>query len=317
MLRAPYAEPMSSRRFRQLLVIVAAGFAVTVIVVVWGLVSDLPVLIAAGGLVLAAVVVALLIVTIVLLGRLLDGRDSAPNAVRALKRDVARVHRALGSEPGSLQARLRHDVLRDAQALRTLHDALPSDREHVPLTSYSALPATALLLTEYVRELPSGATIVELGSGATTLWLALAAQRRGGDVRVISLDTSAEWATVTRAALARNGVDALVDLRVAELAPVTTAAGDQNWYEEAGWRDLADIALLFVDGPPGSTGELARFPAIELLGARLAPGAIVVVDDADRDDEREIIRRWSELELPGGRLSPFEQRERTVSLRLG
>ena len=308
---------MSSRRTRQLRIVAVTGFSLGSLCVVLGVLLERPVLRVAGWLAIAAVGVVLLGIAIVLLQRLLARDEALASSLSDVRRDLAKAHRLLGSEPGSLQSRLRHDIIRDAQALRTLHDALPSDREHVPLTTYSALPTTALLLTEYVRDLPPGATVVELGSGATTLWLALAAQKRGGDVRLVSLDTSEEWAAVTRAALARNGVDALVDLRVAALSPVATSEGEQLWYDQAGWSDLTEIALLFVDGPPGTTGPLARFPAVELLGSRLAPQAIVVMDDADRTDEREIVRRWRELELPAGRLLPLEQRERTIALTLG
>ncbi len=301
---------------RPLLAIAMISSILGGIAVVIGLVASRPEWVVLGSLLVAAVVVGLLLLSITLLRRVLTHLDASKGSMKLVRKDLARVHRLLGSAPGSLQARLRHDVLRDAQALRTLNDALPSDADHVPLTSYSALPATALLLTEYVRELPSGSTIVELGSGATTLWLALAARRRGDDVRIVSLDTSAEWAAVTRRALERNGVDALVDLRVAELVPLSTAEGEQLWYEHAGYDDLQGIALLFVDGPPGATGPMARYPAVEVLGPRLARGAIVVIDDADRDDEQEMVKRWLQAELPGGQLRSLEQRERTVSLQL-
>jgi predicted O-methyltransferase YrrM len=308
---------MSSGRLRQLLTLAVVGLLVGVTIVVLGLAEAHPLIQTAGWLILVGVLAFLLALVIVLLRRALAHLEALNGSHGPVRKDLARVRTLLGSAPGSLQARLRHDVLRDAQALRVLHDALPSTGEHVPLTSYSALPATALMLTEYVRELPPGSTIVELGSGATTLWLALAVRRRGDDVRIVSLDTSAEWAAVTRRALERNGVDALVDLRVADLVPVSTIEGEQPWYAPSGWSDLHDIDLLFVDGPPGATAPLARFPAVELIGPRLAAGAIVVLDDTDRADEQEIVQRWLNADLTAGRPQPLEQRERTVSLRLG
>ena len=41
--------------------------------------------------------------------------------------------------------------------------------------------------------------------------------------------------------------------------------------------------------------ERSRYPALPALEPRLAPGAIVVLDDATRPGEREILERWSEL----------------------
>ena len=56
--------------------------------------------------------------------------------------------------------------------------------------------------------------------------------------------------------------------------------------------DLPGIDLLVVDGPPGTIGRLARYPALRQLRDRMNAAFTVLVDDADRDDEREMIRRW-------------------------
>ena len=58
-----------------------------------------------------------------------------------------------------------------------------------------------------------------------------------------------------------------------------------------------EIDLLLVDGPPGygEGMERSRYPALPALEPRLAPGAMVVLDDASRPGEREIIERWTEL----------------------
>ncbi|MBU1250006.1 MAG: class I SAM-dependent methyltransferase [Actinobacteria bacterium] len=238
------------------------------------------------------------------------------SAIREVRRQVSEVQGTLRPGPGGLRSALRHEVLRDTAALLTLHDMLPVTAEHVPLTSYSALPDTALMLAQQVRELPSGSTVVEVGCGATTLWLALAVQQRGGDVRIVSLEGSADYAEVTRLALERNGVATHVDVRVAALVATETRLGMQQWYDPARWSDLCDIDLLFVDGPAGGTGPMARFPVMELLSDRLAPGARIVVDDVHRDDEQELVKAWCERTVGCEQPREVERRERTVLLRL-
>jgi hypothetical protein len=54
------------------------------------------------------------------------------------------------------------------------------------------------------------------------------------------------------------------------------------------------IDLLLVDGPPAYAAghALARYPALPVLGDRLASGATVVLDDAERPGEQEVLRRW-------------------------
>lgn len=238
------------------------------------------------------------------------------SALRELRRDVSATRGSLRPGPGGLRSTLRQEVLRDTAALLTLHDMLPVSAEHVPLTSYSALPDTALLLVQQVRELPPGSTVVEVGCGATTLWLALAAQHRGGDIRIVSLEGSAEYAEVTRRALERNGVAEHVDIRVAALVPIETKLGSQQWYDPAEWSDLDGIDLLFIDGPAGGTGPMARYPVVEQFAERLARGARIVVDDVHRADEQEMVKAWCELLVDGKHPREAETRERTVLLRI-
>ncbi len=269
-------------------------------------------------LVVLANLLAILIYLLHATARVYDQIDRWNSEVGAkqVKSVLRTVERQLGSGPSSLEARLRHDVIRDTSALLTLHDLYPAPGEHVPLTSWSALPATALMLTEHVRELPADTTVLELGSGATTVWMALASRRREGDVRIVSLEASADFAEVTRTAVRRNGVDDLVDLRVAALDAVTTKHGEQQWYEAPSWSDVTGIGLLFIDGPPGGTGPHARYPAVELLADRLAPGAIVVIDDADRDDEKAMLADWLALDRGGRNPEIIEVRENATALRM-
>jgi hypothetical protein len=70
------------------------------------------------------------------------------------------------------------------------------------------------------------------------------------------------------------------------------------WYAADQCYDLHDIAMLLVDGPPGHTASCARDPALPLLRTRLAPGALVVLDDTNRADERRTLEHWQQL-VPG------------------
>src|SRR5690606_5423473 len=65
---------------------------------------------------------------------------------------------------------------------------------------------------------------------------------------------------------------------------------DDSWI----WYDIAKAALpkkptlITVDGPPGNTQELARFPAIPLLRDRITKNTTILLDDALRPDEKRI-----------------------------
>jgi hypothetical protein len=65
---------------------------------------------------------------------------------------------------------------------------------------------------------------------------------------------------------------------------------------------LAKIDLLVIDGPPSSTNPDARYPALTHLIPLLSPKATVVLDDADRDEEKKLAEAIAAA-LPGHSLT--------------
>jgi hypothetical protein len=65
------------------------------------------------------------------------------------------------------------------------------------------------------------------------------------------------------------------------------------WYPLALLDGVGRVDLLFVDGPPAATSALVREPAGPAVLDRLQDGAIVVLDDTNRSDERTIVDRWT------------------------
>ena len=49
--------------------------------------------------------------------------------------------------------------------------------------------------------------------------------------------------------------------------------------------------LVICDGPPSDTHG-GRYGVLPLLQARMAPAAIILLDDVDRAGEREVLARW-------------------------
>jgi len=143
-------------------------------------------------------------------------------------------------------------------------------------------------------------TVVELGAGASSLVCARALELNGGG-RLISYDQHAGFVRAVAGWLADEGVAA--DLRHAPLTRSVT-----GW--PGRWYALTDlpkqIDLLIIDGPPWTVHPLVR-GAAESLFDRLAPGGVILLDDAARPGERVIARRWRRSHpdiafdrLPGG-----------------
>jgi predicted O-methyltransferase YrrM len=119
----------------------------------------------------------------------------------------------------------------------------------------------------------------------STLVLAVSAPQ----ATVISIDNSAEYAGKTAKLLASHGITN-VDIRI---APLTPHASGVDWYDLSQIADVSAIDLLFIDGPPGSKNDRARHPALAECLAKLSPRAIVVIDDASRDGEKDMAQEFA------------------------
>jgi predicted O-methyltransferase YrrM len=177
------------------------------------------------------------------------------------------------------------------EALQNLSAVLPTS-EVLPATrGWAASPDLLMVLVDLViSERPS--LVVECGSGASTLWLALALRRFGIEGRVVALDHDPTFGGKTRDLLARHGVGDLAEVRDAPLEDFSLEGETYSWYSRRAWQDLTGIDLLFVDGPPATTGHQARYPALPLLAGSLSPAATAVLDDLVVPDMQKVLGRW-------------------------
>ena len=193
-----------------------------------------------------------------------------------------------------LEKELKKEIrqtFRQLEALQNLSAVLPAN-DVLPATRvWAASPDLLLVLVDLViAERPS--LVVECGSGASTLWLALAMRRFGIDGRIIALDHDPVFGDKTRGLLARHDVADLAEVRDAPLESFSLDGQTYSWYAKRAWEDLKGIDLLFVDGPPATTGHQARYPALPLLSGLLSPVATAVLDDLIVPDMQKVLRLW-------------------------
>lgn len=208
---------------------------------------------------------------------------------------------------------LKSDIVRELEALHQLRTMLDVVEATPVLDGWAMDPLAVLGLVQLVME-RKPARIVELGSGASTLWLALAL-RKLGQGHLVSFDHLEAFGNRTRRQLALHGVAAQAEVRVVKLVPVDHEGHALPWYDLGDGQGLEAIDLLIVDGPPGSVGPGARFPAMPAFASRLSDGARIVVDDANRADEIDMMRRWCELYPQLQERSPLGSRTRVFSWR--
>jgi hypothetical protein len=223
--------------------------------------------------------------------------DVLEQHTRRLRRQVVSRAEAATERVDALEKTItaqQADQLRQNQALVNLFSLVRIPGALPPLGGWAASPDLALLLVdEILRSRP--ATVVECGSGSSTLVMALTARQYDLPVRVVSLEHDESFALATRELLARHGVSEYAEVRHAPLRESSLPDHPAPWYDEDALRDVTDIGLLFVDGPPRSTGSLARLPAVPLLRERFAEQCTIILDDANRPDEQAIAERWTSL----------------------
>jgi predicted O-methyltransferase YrrM len=189
----------------------------------------------------------------------------------------------------------------------------------VPLPApapYQASPELLRWVVQLVSEQKPG-LILELGSGISTV-LAAYCLERAGQGRIISVDHEAVYCRATHDLLLQHGLQQRVRVIQAPLVPVESAGQRSGWYDprviRAALEDLSPVDLLVVDGPPGKDQPLARFPALPMLLEHLSPRAIILVDDARRPDEQEMVRRWVG-QVPGLKREDYQTEKGTIVLR--
>lgn len=152
------------------------------------------------------------------------------------------------------------------------------------LDARSALHLRAIVLKKKPK------SIVELGSGTSTVWLGYLCREVGA--KLVSIEHLESYYGKIEEQIELHGLSDVVDLRLGELIEQDVDGERFRWYSPSAFEDLHEIDVLLVDGPPSATGRLARFPALPLLAPRLNSGALVLLDDCDRPDEVAITKRW-------------------------
>ncbi|MGH9872015.1 MAG: hypothetical protein ACRD9S_06065 [Pyrinomonadaceae bacterium] len=126
--------------------------------------------------------------------------------------------------------------------------------------------------------------ILECGSGLTSILLGLFAGRRG--VEVWSLEHSREWQINLSDTLKRNRIE-----HVTVCAAQLRDYGDFSWYDAPLDHLPKLFSLIICDGPPGDC-KGGRYGLLPVFRQRLAPDALILLDDADRPGERDVLARW-------------------------
>ncbi len=164
-----------------------------------------------------------------------------------------------------------------------LHKDIPYTKD------WSAAADFIQIIVDYcLQEKPS--TVFECSSGLTTLMLARCCQinKQG---HVYSLENGEEYALKTRDFLSLHNLEEYASVIHAPLEEKIINGTAYSWYSTDN-IPAKNIDMLVIDGPPGFLQKNSRYPAMPLLTDKLAEHCVIFLDDAGREDEKEIIELW-------------------------
>ena len=197
----------------------------------------------------------------------------------------------VGVKRAAKQALLEQTLRRAVRKVAALPEGVAPSRELLAdlLTGWSNDGFAADL--DYLEEVARRAAtvegpVLECGSGLTTLLAGLLAGRRGFETW--SLEHHPEWHARVGAALEAHHVPRT---RLA-LAPLKSY-GDFSWYDPPLAEMPDSFQLVVCDGPPWTTPG-GRYGLLPVMRERLHAGSLILLDDANRPEEQEALRRWSD-----------------------
>ena len=142
---------------------------------------------------------------------------------------------------------------------------------------------------DYLQEVAKRAaevsgSVLECGSGLTTLVLGLIAGRRGIDIW--TLEHNPEWHARIDRVLRQHDIP-----RVRLTLNPLRSYGEYAWYDPPMNEMPREFHLVVCDGPPGTTRG-GRYGLLPVIGRHLRQGAIVLLDDTERMSEIDALDRW-------------------------
>ncbi len=233
---------------------------------------------------------------------------------------------ALDAQLQGLQAALaeiqaeQRQTYQQLEALMSLYTQLDFDAPLPPMRYWAISPDFANILVQTVRA-HRPQLVVEASTGVSTLLTAYVLKALGAG-RVVSIEENATFAEQSRQQLSRHGVADVAEVIHAPLKPLqmqqATPETDAvwQWYDTDALASLQSIDLLTIDGPSQfyNPQPMARYPALPVFYEYLNAGALILVDDADREHERNALTRWlGEYDLE--QVAQHETEKGTVVLR--
>lgn len=181
----------------------------------------------------------------------------------------------------------------------TLATMLGVDSIILDYNNWSLAPDALLCIVRLISEFQVD-TVIEFGSGLSTKLISSLLRRGTLSLSTfISYEHDREFYEQTKSFIKAFGLEKNCNLQLCPLEPIWESSEELEFYGSR--KTLQQInncesALVIVDGPPSSGGNLARYPALPIVLDNLSwKNLIIFLDDYNRDQEKEIVIRWEAL----------------------
>ncbi|WP_462401995.1 methyltransferase FkbM [Pseudomonas sp. Marseille-QA0332] len=242
------------------------------------------------------------------------------SAVQQLAQELQKQHSSLNEQikqqnaemikiRKSLENTVRSEMLNAAQQLEAflgIQNFLNHGERLPGMHGWPISPDFALYLIELIDSKHYD-LILEFGSGTSTVIIAktlarIGQQRRTSPPVQVAFEHLEQYYNQTHANLIQADLIHAVQLVLAPLVPFQSPSGNMYSYYDCHSK-LAELKakltadclkiLMIVDGPPGSTGKHARYPAVPAVLKHFKGAALdIVLDDYIRSDEKEVAEMW-------------------------
>lgn len=185
-------------------------------------------------------------------------------------------------------------LYRQVEALFSLYQSFDFKVPMLNMRSWVASPDLLAVLSALIQE-HQPRTIFEAGGGVSTIISAHSVKALGVG-HVYAVDHKKEFADLARHQLELHGLTDYATVIHAPLVPIEIDGVMWQWYDTDKLQDIDGIDLMLVDGPPqfDNPSDMARYPAMPLMRHKLNADAIVLVDDADREEDKAMCLRWQD-----------------------
>ena len=171
-----------------------------------------------------------------------------------------------------------HNIIELNAPLPIMHDwRVSSDYAHATLSS--------------LIEKGEG-SVIDVGSGISTLLFGYGVKKNGSG-KVIALEHSEEYFEKSKALIKLHKLEDYCELYYCPLKEYDLEGEKWLWYDISDIEFPDDITLISVDGPPGGTQYMARYPAVPLMINYITKKTLVYLDDSNREEEKLSVERWN------------------------